>query len=424
MNLSLLLDHGPTDTGQWVVRALLRIEGVAPPATRAPINIALVLDRSGSMSGAKLDAACAAALHVAQRLSPDDVIGIVAYDDDVITIAPAERVKDHTGLHDHIRGIDIGGMTNLSGGWLRGRELLAPRKEQHAVNRILLLTDGHANVGIKDPVQLAAICAQARERGITTTTIGFGTDYDEDLLRTMADAGGGYSWYIESPDQAPAVFAQEIDGLLGTCAQNLAVTIEPGTNARLIAVHHSYPSMQQGNTLRLDIGDLYAAEPRNLLVEFVLDTLPQEPTPIGTLRTTAAVFNTDGSLEARTIDMPIVVSAADGPVTNAEVRRELLLLEAARVREQALEDGRRGDADAARGKLMAISHKLRSASATDADIVREADDLDTIASNLSLDTMNPADLKYLHQRAKDARRGRKQASEVIARPRKEKPPET
>jgi len=421
MNLSLLLDHGPTDAGRWLVRALLRIEGVAPASERAPVNIALVLDRSGSMSGAKLDAARAAALHVAQRLSPDDIIGVVAYDDSVVTIAPAERVKDHAGLHDRIRAIYTGGSTNLSGGWLRGRELVARRKDQHAVNRILLLTDGLANVGIKDPAQLAAVCAHARDIGITTTTIGFGTDYDEDLLRSMADAGGGYSWYIESPDQAPAVFAQEIDGLLDTCAQNLAVTIETGTGTRLIAVHHSYPSMQDGSRLRLDIGDLYAAEPRSVLVEFVLDSLPHEPVTIGTVRTTAAVFDTDGSLEARTIDMPIVVSAADGPVTSAEVRRELLLLEAARVREQAMEDGRRGDARSAGEKLMEMSYRLRESFA-DPEMLREADDLEAIASTLSLAAMSAADLKYLHQRAKDARRGRTRASEVIARGRK-KPPE-
>ena len=208
----------------FVVRAMLTLEGKAPTRdNRIPLNLSVVLDRSGSMAGEKLAAARDAAAMLIRRLHPDDIVSVVAYDEQVLTVAEPATGADQQNLPNVVRAIEAGGSTNMSGGWFRGHELVARHKREGGVNRVVLMTDGLANVGIKDPAQLLGLCRTACGVGITTTTIGFGADYDEKLLRGMADAGGANTWYIERTDQAADVFAEELEGLLSLSAQNVSV---------------------------------------------------------------------------------------------------------------------------------------------------------------------------------------------------------
>jgi Ca-activated chloride channel homolog len=133
------------------VRALLRITGEAPASSERPgLNLSVVLDRSGSMHMAKLVRAKEAASLLVRRLGHDDVVSIVAYDQSVDTVAGRMTGAEREEIVARIDGIHTGGMTNLSGGWLRGRELVAASPVDGGVNRVLLLTDGRANVGITD----------------------------------------------------------------------------------------------------------------------------------------------------------------------------------------------------------------------------------------------------------------------------------
>src|SRR5262249_16000833 len=153
-------------------------------------NISLVLDKSGSMSGGKLYAAREAAALLVERMRPRDVASVVAFDSEVTVVSPPMS-SQHAQVASAIRGIRSGDTTNLAGGWKLGYELASASLSQSNVNRIVLLTDGKANVGVRDPVHLAEMCAVARRSGVRTTTIGFGADYDERLLRRMAEGGGG-----------------------------------------------------------------------------------------------------------------------------------------------------------------------------------------------------------------------------------------
>lgn len=408
MNAKILLDEHLLDNGARVVRAMLRLDGDAAPAddARPPLNLALVLDRSGSMAGEKLDAAKRAASDLVRRLSPRDVVGVVAYDDRVEVVAEPGTGAEQHRLTERIAAIQTGGTTNLSGGWLRGRQLLERvrlgRDGATSIDRVILLTDGLANEGITDPDQLKGLCARAaREHGFTTTTIGFGADFDETLLRGMADAGGGGTYYIETADQAGDVFAGELEGLLSLSAQNVAVELRPAPSAEFVAVRHDYPSSVVAGGRRWEIGDLYAREPRLLLAEFVVrpDSGGVGDVAVAELVVQADVVAADGSIAHRELCLPIAIDAAGEPRVDAEVRREVLLLDAADARRRAGEARRRGDFEGGAGALREAAARIaRDAAPDDAELREELADLEAMARHFDVGDVRAAEMKYMADR--------------------------
>jgi len=420
MNANILLDHEAVADGGWLLRALLKIEGEAPvDENRAPLNLSLVLDRSGSMAGGKLAAVKEAASLLVQRLAPTDTLSVVAYDDDVSIVAAPGTGAGQPRLVRAIRAIGTGGCTNLSGGWLQGRKFVEANAREGAVNRILLLTDGLANRGITDRGQLVGLCRDAAGRGVTTTTIGFGEGYDEDLLAAMADAGGGGAYYIERPDQAPGVFDEELAGLLSIAAQNVTVDISTTDAVESCRVLHSYPSAQANGVLSLQVGDLYAREPRPVLVEFLLK--PRDVSaetsadaeadaaveiPVGTIVVLADVLTAKGGVEEREIVLPLRLSPAEGGLVEPEVRRTLTLLEAAEEREKALEARTAEEYRIARERLSAVSDRLFAIDPDDDVLREEAADLKQMVHSLRRDTVSASDVKYMKSRAMHSKRGR------------------
>ena len=303
--------------------------------------------------------------------------------------------------------IRAGGMTNLSGGWLRGRDLVADNLRDGGVNRILLLSDGLANVGITDPDHLVGLARTGAEAGISTTTIGFGQDFDEDLLRAMADAGRGGAYYIEKVDQASGIFEEELEGLLSLAAQNVRVQVTPGADADFVKVLHDYPSHADGDVLTLEVGDLYAREPRRVLTEFLLPPEATEvregeagtPADVAFLHVAAHVMTADGGVELHEIDLPLTLSPVEGGRAEPEVRKEILLMEAARVREQALEAGDRGDYVLGSHLLRTAADKLRALGVDDAALREEADDLEAMVDSFAQRHLSLGDIKYMKQRA-------------------------
>lgn len=422
MQPTLLLDHelAVTQSG-YVVRALLTLAGQAPDDGAPPLALSIVLDRSGSMAGEKLAAARDAAATLVRRLRVQDVVSVVAYDDEVTTVAPPATGAAQASLPNDLLAIEPRGSTNLSGGWLRGHELLADWRRDHApvegadggagadgaMHRIVLLTDGQANVGITAPERLVGLCRVARAAGITTTTIGFGEGYDETLLRAMADAGGGNAYYIERPDQAAGVFAAELAGLHALCAQNVSVEVRPGAATELVAVHHRYPSVADDDGVRLEIGDVYAREPRALLCEFFVPGLAERPEVlVAEIVVRAVVLTAGGGVERQEVRVPVSSPLTAAGRREPTVRREMLLVEAARAREAAVEASARGDYAAGREALASVSAMLCAAplDERDAGVGEEAADLAAMASLFEEGQVSAADVKYLGQRAYEAQR--------------------
>ena len=417
MQTTVLLDHQAVADGH-LVRMLLRIEGSPPPAgTRTPLDLALVLDRSGSMHGEKLQAARRAAAEVVRRLWPEDRVSVVVYDDRIETLAECARGGEAPGLMVALERVEARGSTNLSGGWLRGRELVSPRDDERRLRRVLLLTDGLANEGITDPDRLVSLAAGARAHGISTTTLGFGRDYDERLLRAMAEAGGGATYYIEHADQASAIFQDELDDLLETCAQNVRVTLAPGAASHFIRVRHGYPSTGTAEGVRYDLGDLYAREPRLLLAEFALAASSGGTAPVATITVAADVLAGD-DLHHETLTLPITLDAEQVPHVDATIQREALLLDAADARERAADARERGSFGEAQRALHTAAAALRSAGMDDEALRAEIEDLDTLAAAPIDHIAEATSGKYLHQMAYHRKTGRSLKRELIDRQRR------
>lgn len=254
---------------------------------RGPLNLAAVLDRSGSMAGAKIDHTRRAVKLLARQLDRRDHLALVTFDDQVAVVHRGTiAIKD---AFDHqVDRIQAGGTTNLSGGMFQGFAELGAAREQMLraagavdaagacvprMNRVVLLTDGLANVGLTDPAQLAARVARLREEGCTLSALGVGADFDEDLLAGLARAGGGNFYYVADAESIPGIFAHELEGLQAVVGQGLRVRVAPGPGAT-IADALGYPCQAVGDAVEFDVPDIYRGEDKLLAVRLRIEPAP------------------------------------------------------------------------------------------------------------------------------------------------------
>jgi Ca-activated chloride channel family protein len=387
----------PEQSGIGKETLLVRLKAIdAPPGQRrAPVDVAFVLDRSGSMSGEKLELVKEAVSAAAGLLRDDDRAALVIYDDQVERLQPlapaTSRMKAQLRLALH--GVDAGGSTYLSGGWLTGCDELAGAMDanggQTRIRRALLLTDGLANIGIVDPGELITHAKELRRRGIGTSALGVGEDFDEALLSGMAEAGGGNFAFIERREQFAEFFHEEIGQLLATAASNctLALTLPAGVRARLV---NAYPVERNGKTITVALGDVPAGSEIALIFDVTVapgqaqDSYAVELMLTGTdvandrafdaRRTAALRVGTAEEASAAGIDAAVQESAALERASAAK-REAMLLDRAGRHRESRMRMRESLAAMAAApqsARVMEMSASMQILAEADADFALES----------------------------------------------------
>lgn len=192
---------------------------------RSPLNLAVVLDRSGSMTGAKLEKARQAAMQLVDRLAPDDVFSLIAYSDEADVLVPARRVEDRSDLKRRISGIEAGGSTALYSGVKTGAAEIEEYISAKRINRVMLLSDGLANVGPSSTRDLRRLGRDLARQGIAVTTIGLGDDYNEDLMAGLAEASDANYYYVKDTEKLPDIFAKELGELMTIAAREIRIEI-------------------------------------------------------------------------------------------------------------------------------------------------------------------------------------------------------
>ncbi len=368
MKVNYLLSKSQIAVGQATeVDVIINFQGDESPesSNRRPINLSLVLDRSGSMSGSPLRNAIKAAEQLVEYLNPEDYLSVVIYDDEAETILPHQLAKDKVKIKETIRKIRARGITNLSGGWLMGCDRVASQQTSEQLNRVLLLTDGLANCGITDPQVLVNTAKEKAEAGIITTTLGFGNNFNEDLLIDIAEGGGGNFYFIQSADDAANVFSIEMESLTSIAGQNLTVNLETKNQIQFKELLNKYSFQKLDRGVEVFLGDVYQVESKPLVLQFTISAIATE----GTIDLASITYSyqqvVDGSIQKFTDSLPLSITVVD-PATaaqvelNGDVTQQASQLRIAKIKDEAVAIADRGNYQQAADILRQAVEQLKS----------------------------------------------------------------
>jgi Ca-activated chloride channel homolog len=373
----------------------LRVDIVAPRSRpRAALSLGLVLDRSGSMAGAKLNLAREGAIQAIRSLGTSDRLSVVTYSDEVLVLLASGAAEEPTKrtAEQRLRQTRPGGNTDLCGGWLRGCEQVGLGLDGGRLGRCLLLTDGLANLGITDRPTIVGHAAELRKRGVTTSTLGVGRDFDEVLLREMAEAGGGSFYFAEDASQLSDFIVGETGEALKVAAREATLVVDLPSGASLFCPNGFRVRSEQRRSV-VELGDLVADQVLSLVltVEF----------PGGTEGETALVqcwlWDPGGVLEGST---ELAFRYADGRAYAAEARdrqvdHDAMVAYAAAARQRAAALGREGQVSRGREVLRRMAGDIRRHARGDSQLVALAAELEREAARLErMDSLEYKRLEY------------------------------
>jgi Ca-activated chloride channel family protein len=298
---------------------------------RLPLNISLVIDRSGSMEGEPLEYAKRACGYVVDLLEPNDILSVITFEDQADVIMPARRVVNKALVKDYINRVYAGNTTNLYDGLVTACQQVASTKNEYTLNRVLLLTDGEPTAGTKDFASIVGQVAEQKGRGITVTALGFGPDYNEELMAGIARRSGGNYYYISRPELIPEVFRRELDTLMRITARNLRLRLHLPRGVTVRQVYGQQP-VYGNRTAEVTLIDVERDTGLTSLWEMEIS-----PRPAGTYRVALAELLYDDAVTGRfekltsdavmdfTTDRALIESGV-----NARVQSEIEVARAAR----------------------------------------------------------------------------------------------
>ncbi|MGP1386281.1 MAG: vWA domain-containing protein [Thainema sp.] len=342
--LSILPMHGAIASGRSVTLDILVT--IEPPviertSDRPPLNLGFVLDRSGSMVGSKIDYARKAVAYAVEQLLPSDRLSLTLFDTHVHTEIPSTLATDKHRLLDTIQRIRTGSSTALHAGWVNGGMQVSQYLNPEHLNRVILLSDGLANVGETNPDAIANDVHGLMQRGVTTTALGIGADYDENLLEAMARSGDGNFFHIDSPDQLPDIFETELQGLVGTVGQSVTLSLMPLAGATVQDVLNDLEKTPDG---ALKLPNLTVGNPLKVLLRLQIPALAEGASVLQVkLEWQAPEAAERQSLEGELHLMVVSPERMSDFPANPDVQGQVALLMAARARQEAVQRANTGD---------------------------------------------------------------------------------
>ena len=344
---------------------------------RSDLNLSLVLDRSGSMEGEKMVRAREAAMFCVDQMLPTDRLSVVTFDDRIEVLFPSEPITNKQSMKDLIARVTARGSTALHEAWVRGGLTVSERMLDQGINRVVLITDGLANVGITNTDEIVTQAMGLYQRGVSTSTIGIGADFNEDLLMPMAQAGGGNAWHVVEPDDMQRIFQVELEGLIAQFAHTVSLSLIPADGVRIVDMLNDFdltetgryrlPNLQAGSPLdvvvQLKVGSEDAGTQMRLL-DLRLGFTPQD------------AKNAEVLKQAHTVEFATRAEVERSEM-NEEVIKAVRLLMNARARNEAMKRMDRGDYD---GAQVIIGSALSQTQALSANLAPAAAMMDEMAS--------------------------------------------
>ena len=349
-------------------------------ANSAPVSLALVIDRSGSMAGQKLANARAAARKLVQSLRPGDRLALITYGSDVTTLVPSTLIDEEsrTRLFSAVAGISDRGGTYLSGGFEAGRDELLKASAPGQLRRVILISDGQANEGITSTSSLSIMAREALERGIHLTTMGVGLDFNENLMTAMAEHGGGHYYFIEDASALAGIFSKELETLTSAVAREAELEITLAQGVELVELY-GYTYSQQGRVIKVKLPDLFGGQDRKVMCKL------QAPTGVAGVQPLAGtkLYFTDvksGAAVTLTSAPTVLVTDDESLVNSGRDRGVLARVEQAKIStnlSKAMESYSTGNLAEAKTRL---SNQIATTTAANKDL--KSSELDKIVGQL------------------------------------------
>ena len=378
----LLARGGDAFVGVWV-----DVPPAARSHSRAPVDLALVVDTSGSMEGAKITAARASARTIVERLADGDILSLDAFSDHARTLIPPTRLTRETRARalSVIAELGVGGSTNMFEGLELaqmhvalapdGTSAAPPQRGQflgiHPVRRIVLISDGQANVGPSSPQALGELAQRGLALGAQVTSLGVGLDYDERTLDAIAERTSGRLFHVGDPREMNATLEHEIDLLASTVADQASLEIVPAPGVQLVGVDGARIDWADGGAVRIPLGALFAGQHREALVRVRLDgTSPRGQRALASVRLR---FRDPSENDVERVQEVLARAAtSDDPSAvaehaNAKTHAMIAMLDAAKTEIQASQEVGEGNFQQAEQRLAVAERTLRDEAARSKD---------------------------------------------------------
>jgi len=344
---------------------------------RAPVHVAFVLDRSGSMHGDKLRLACKAVDHALGLLDPEDRFTLVTFDSEVevnytLTAATPDAIDRARSL---LQALESGRTTNISGAWIAACEQLAPAAGTGPVLRVLLLSDGQANVGLTTASAFSPHVTALRERGVHTSVFGLGLDFDEEFLASVARAGGGNFYYVSQPNQIASFFAQELGESLDIVARNPRLELATPSHVVVRPLSDFPCDLKEEGAYTMPLPDLCSGQQIDVLLIVDIDGLPEgtDVDIVVTLHDDDGVFVDSAPGSVRFVSASH--EANDAQSRNREVDRAVAGIYAAKAERKAIAYNRHHDFEKAEHLLTKTAHRIMLYAGKDPELKAIADKL-------------------------------------------------